>query len=121
MILKFKLANELKQCYYPFAIIGINITRFLLEFIQEMRIQSIMIINLAHCLEGNKAIPNYTLRPSEDSTCLQFGLDVIYDFYCIIFEEFYLQWTIVRPDSIMSFNSIFDEVKVAIRAKFEPL
>jgi hypothetical protein len=116
-----KLSFANKKCFYPFAIIGINITRFLIELIQEMRIQKTIIINLAHCLEGSKPLSEYDILPSDDNSCLQFGMNIIYDFYCVIFEEFYLQWTIVHPESIMSFNSIFEEVKKAIREKTEPL
>jgi hypothetical protein len=108
-----------KQRYYPFAIIGINITRFLLDLISETRMHRLLIENLGHSLIGN--LDSYAILPSNDSTCLEFGINIIHDIYCIIFEEFYLQFVITNPDNIMSFNSIFDSVKASIRSKYEPV
>jgi hypothetical protein len=108
-----------KQRYYPMAIIGINITRFLLELIEECRLQKLLIENLGHVFAAD--LHSYQILPSQDPICIEFGLNVINDIYCIIFEEFYLQWVINNPVNIMSFNDIFDQVKNAIRRKYEVL
>lgn len=105
--------------YYPFAIIGINITSFVFELIQEYRIQRVLLENLSHTVAGD--INRYEVLPSNDPVCINFGLNVFHDFYCLIFEEFYLQWVIMNPESIMSFGSIFDEVKKAVRKKYDVL
>lgn len=105
--------------YYPFAIIGINITSFVYELIQEYRIQKILLENLSHTVAGD--ITRYEIMPSDDPVCLNFGLHVVHDLYCVIFEEFYLQWVIMNPESIMSFNEIFNEVKMSIRKKYDPI
>lgn len=105
--------------YYPFAIIGINITSFVFEMVQELRIQRILLENLSHTVAGN--ITRYEVVPSDDPVCLLFGMNVVHDLYCLIFEEFYLQWVIMNPESIMSFGEIFDEVKASIRKKYEAL
>jgi hypothetical protein len=108
-----------KSRYYPFAIIGINITRFLLDLIEENRIQKLLIENLGHSLAAD--LHTYQILPSADPICIEFGLNVINDIYCIIFEEFYLQWVIANPVNIMSFSAIFDQVKLSIRNKYPVL
>lgn len=105
--------------YYPFAIIGINITSFVIELIHELRMQKILLENLAHTVAAD--LTKYEILPSDDAVCVNFGVNVVHDFYCLIFEEFYLQWVIMNPDNIMSFNRIFDEVKRSIRKKYEAL
>ncbi len=110
-----------KTKYYPFAIIGINITRFLLELINELRIQKLLIENLGHIFAAPSKLMNYNVLPSNDNICIEFGINLINDIYCIIFEEFYLQWVIVNPANIMAFNTIFDQVKASIRQKYESL
>jgi ELMO domain-containing protein len=105
--------------YYPFAIIGINITSFVFELIQEYRVQRLLLENLTHTVAGE--LSQYDVLPSNDPVCIQFGVNIVHDFYCLIFEEFYLQWVIMNPESIMSFNMIFDEVKQAIRSKYDAL
>jgi hypothetical protein len=105
--------------YYPFAIIGINITSFVIEMILECRLQRALLENLSHTVAGD--IKRYEIMPSEDPICVDFGVNVVHDTYCLIFEEFYLQWVIINPESIMSFGEIFDEVKKSIRKKFSGL
>lgn len=105
--------------YYPFAIIGINITSFVYEMIHEFRVQRTLLENLSHTVAGN--ISGYDISPSDDPVCLTFGINIVHDLYCLIFEEFYLQWVIINPESIMSFGDIFEEVKASIRKKYEPL
>lgn len=102
--------------YYPFAIIGINITGFVMEMIYEWRMQRTLLENLSHTVAGD--ITRYEIMPSDDPICVHFGMNVVHDTYCLIFEEFYLQWVIMNPESIMSFGEIFDEVKKSIRKKF---
>jgi hypothetical protein len=105
--------------YFPFAIIGVNITRFVLELIDEKRILRLLIENLGHVVAGD--LHSYEIMPSDDSICINFGVSIIHDFYCIIFEEFYLQWVIVNPDNVIQFSDIFDVVKASIRKKYPSL
>eukprot|EP01039_Chlorochromonas_danica_P000315 gene315-337_t len=107
------------QCYYPFAIIGVNITRFLLDLIDELRIFRLLVENLGHVVAGD--LTTYEIMPSDDEVCINFGMTVVHDFYCIIFEEFYLQWVITNPVNVMQFSDIFDMVKASIRRKYAAL
>lgn len=103
-------------CYFPFAIIGVNITRFVLELIDELRIFRVLVENLGHVVAGD--LSTYEIMPSEDAVCINFGLGVVHDFYCVIFEEFYLQWVIINPANVMQFADIFEIVKASIRRKY---
>lgn len=106
-------------CYFPFAIIGINITRFLLELIDEKRVHDILIEHLGHTVALNTQ--TYQILPSDDHVCMEFGMKIIHEVYCTIFEEFYAEYLHVRPQTIMLFNMIFDNVKNGIRKKYQPM
>ncbi len=111
--------NTSNGCYFPFAIIGINITRFLLEIIEEKRVHDILIEHLGHTVALNTQ--TYQILPSDDQVCIEFGMKIIHEVYCTIFEEFYAEYLHVRPQTIMLFNMIFDNVKGAIRKKYQPI
>lgn len=111
--------KKLNGVFYPFAIIGINITGFLFEMITEQRLYRYLIEHLSHLIAGD--LKYFQVLPSHDPICLEFGINIVHDFYCMIFEEFYLQFVIMNPDTIMYFTRIFDEVKSTIRNKYPPL
>jgi hypothetical protein len=106
-------------CYFPFAIIGINITRFLLEIVEEKRVHDILIEHLGHTVCLNTQA--YHILPSDDEVCMEFGMKIIHEVYCTIFEEFYTEYVRVQPQTIMFFNMIFDNVKESIRKKYQPI
>lgn len=114
MILSKFTENSSK--YFPFAVIGVNITRFILDLVDEFRIHRILLQNLGHTVSGD--LNNYEVAPSDDLVCIEFGLTVIHDFYCVVFEEFYLQWVVTNPENVMLFSSIFDQVKEKIRRNY---
>ena len=99
--------------FYPFAIIGINLTRFVMELFAERRLHIPMIETFAH-LTVNSSLA-YLEGPSNDMDCINFCCDVVHNVYATAFEEFYLTWVMRNPTNVMSFTDLFDEMKKVLK------
>lgn len=104
---------------FPFAIIGINLTRLVMELFKEKRFHRHIIQNFGylsintvlHRLSSDKPSKLYPNGPSNDTACIEYCSDLIHRIYCIAFEEFYLIWIMRKPTSIMDFNKLYSEVQ----------
>lgn len=105
--------------YYPFAIIGINLTRLVMELLVQGRLHSTIFAHFSHLTVNNSLL--YLQGPSNDEDCIRFCLDLVHDVYCVAFEELYLTWVVRQPASVMSFTTIYEEVKQTLLEKYQPL
>lgn len=105
--------------YYPFAIIGINLTRFVIDLFRERRLH-IPLINMFAHLTVNSSLA-YVEGPSNDIDCINFCCDVVHNVYATAFEEFYLTWVVRNPSNVMSFTDLFEEAKNVLRERHPPL
>lgn len=95
--------------FYPFAIIGINLTRLVMELLVQKRLHQHIFRNFAN-LTLNSSLA-YIEGPSNDVDCIHFCCNLVHDVYCTAFEEFYMVWVIRKPTNIMSFSDLYQEVK----------
>lgn len=111
---------------FPFAIIGINLTRVVVELFKERRFHRYIFqhfgylsVNSAfHQIDSQLPTALYDRGPSNDSACIEYCADLIHRVYCIAFEEFYLVWVIRKPSSIMCFNDLLAEVKDILHDRY---
>jgi hypothetical protein len=105
--------------YFPFAVVGINITAFVLELLQETRLHQVYFNNFERIL---KSSPHPLDKDMSDHPyVIKHFLNIMHDMFCIIFEEFYLLWVVRNPSDIMAFNTIFNELKQQVRFKYKQL
>lgn len=105
--------------FFPFAIIGISISRFVMELLKEYRLHLDIIKSFGKLIGGNEF--EFPGGPSNDMSCISFCTDVVHDMYCIVFEDFYLTWVVRNPKDVMSFSELFEEVKSTVRNRYPPL
>lgn len=104
--------------YYPFAATGINITSFIFELLNELRLQT----KLYEVLENNRL--NYSttwddnITNSDTNQLISLGISVVNDIYCEIYIEFNRVWVEEDPEDIMQFQKIFNQVKKHYREKY---
>jgi hypothetical protein len=104
---------------FPFAIIGINLSRLVLEMFGQRRLHEYMIQRF-----GNLTV-NCTLAylegPSNDRDCIDYCLSLVHEVYCLAYEEFYTVWKIRKPRSIMAFTELYNEVQAVMHEKYPPI
>ncbi len=105
--------------YYPFAVIGINISKFVMELFTEFRLHRCIFDNYRNIIMACSSIVREA--PSEDENCVNYCCESIHDIYCVVFEEFYLLWVVRNPADIMSFSDLFAELQKTIRDKYASL
>ena len=101
---------------FPFAIIGINLTRLVMSMLSERRLH-VYIIQRFGNLTVNASLA-YLEGPSNDADCIQYVIALVHDLYCIAFEEFYLVWIVRKPTSIMAFTDLYNEVEALMFEKY---
>ena len=107
------------SCTYPFAIIGINLTRLIMELFTGFRLHQYIVERFGNLTINCGQV--YSEGPSNDSDCIEFCNDLVHDVYCSAFEEFYMVWVIRKPKSIMDFNSLYEEVRNIMLDRFRPI
>jgi hypothetical protein len=105
--------------YYPFAVIGINISQFVMELFHEHRLHRMIFDNYRNIIMACSNLVREA--PSDDANCINYCSESIHDLYCLVFEEFYMLWVVRNPESIMSFADLFTELKASIRSKYPAL
>lgn len=101
---------------FPFAIIGINLSRLVMELFAQRRLHRYIIKRF-----GNLTVDcslAYLEGPSNDPDCIQYCTALVHDVYCLVYEEFYLVWVIRKPTSIMAFTELYAEVEKIMLDKF---
>lgn len=114
--------------YYPFSATGINITAFVLEMLRENRLHPVLLHRLeTYCLESRSSqmaspVGTGMMYASENSDTgnelLSEACLALHEIYCDVFVAFNDLWVQRDPQNIMSFASIFDEVKYRVRVKY---
>ncbi len=105
--------------YYPFAVIGINISQFVMELFAEHRLHRLLFDNYRNIIMACSSVVRQA--PSDDNNCLNYCGETVHDVYCLVFEEFYLLWVVRNPADIMSFSDLFNELKASIRSRYPAL
>lgn len=105
--------------YYPFAVIGINISQFVMELFLEHRLHKLLFDNYRNIVMACSTLVRRC--PSEDDNCLNYCAETVHDIYCVVFEEFYMLWVVRNPADIMSFSDLFAELKANIRSRYPAL
>ena len=104
---------------FPFAIIGINLTRLIIEMLTQRRLHN-RIIDLFGNITVNSGLA-YLEGPSNDQDCIDYCIGIVHEVYCQAFEEFYLVWVVRKPTSIMAFTELYEEVQAIMHQKFPPI
>lgn len=104
---------------FPFAVIGINLTRLVMTMFSQRRLHTYIIQRFGN-LTVNASLA-YLEGPSNDSDCLHYVISLVHDFYCTVYEEFYMVWVIRKPASIMAFTELYNEVEALMYDKYPPL
>jgi hypothetical protein len=104
---------------FPFAIIGINLTRLVLEMLTARRLHEFIIKRFGN-LTVNCSLA-YLEGPSNDADCVAYCVALVHEVYCLVFEEFYLVWVERRPVSIMAFTELYSEVEKRMFEKYPPI
>lgn len=105
--------------YYPFAVIGINISQFVMELFHEYRLHRAVFDSYRNIMMA--CSPLVRDAPSDDGNCVNYCAETIHDVYCVVFEEFYLLWVVRDPADIMAFNDLFAELKATLRQRYASL
>lgn len=101
---------------FPFAIIGINLSRLVMELLGQRRLHTYIIRRF-----GNLTVDcslAYLEGPSNDEDCINYCIALVHDVYCLVYEEFYLVWVVRKPSSIMAFTELYGEVEKIMCDKF---
>jgi len=101
---------------FPFAIIGINLTRLVMSLLNQRRLHVYIIKRFAN-LTINASLA-FLEGPSNDHDCIQYVIALVHDLYCEVYEEFYLVWVVRKPTSIMAFTDLYNEVEKIMLEKY---
>lgn len=103
--------------FYPFAATGINITKFVLDLLEQTRLHRFLFHALDSVIVHDDSVTN-TDRSIDDDH-IQFCCDSIHDIYCDVFYAFHVEWERQDPENIMQFSRIFSEVKNSFITKYQ--
>lgn len=105
--------------FFPFAATGINMTNFVMELLSETRCHKMLFDHLE--LNSLSDLSTASYGPETSDETINSGCDVIHGLYCRLYEDFVELWVKRDPRDIMSFGTIFNEIKQQYRKRYQEL
>ena len=101
--------------YFPFAVVGINISKFIMDLLEETRLHAYIFAHLDKIYLNE----SFSLEhgPSANARIVhRIIFEHINDIYCDVFELFIAKWIQKDPkNGVMAFPKLFEEIKVSFR------
>jgi len=103
--------------FFPFAATGINMTNFVMELLSETRCHKMLFDHLE--LNSLSDLSTASYGPETSNDTINGGCEVIHSLFCKVYEDFVDLWVKRDPRDIMSFGTLFNEVKQQYRKRYQ--